>query len=115
MPGIFDKLNSELETIGKRAQAALDEGRLSIEKFRLQRDRDEAARKLGYIMHRRERGQTVDTLEVDAWLVRIDNLDAAIAKVEREMAASKGEVVSVSETPAPATAETVESEVKAGE
>lgn len=112
MAGILQRLNSELETFGKRAQAAIDEGRLQLEKFRLQRDRDEAARKLGYIMHRRERNQTVDPLEVDAWLVRIDNLDAAITKVEREMAATKGEVVSVSESPAPAATEAVESEVK---
>ena len=112
MAGILQRLNTELETFGKRAQQALDEGRLQLEKFRLQRDRDEAARKLGYIMHRRERGQTVDSLEVDAWLVRIDTLDGQISKIEREMAATKGEVVSVSETPAPASAQETEAEVK---
>jgi hypothetical protein len=112
MAGILQRLNTELETFGKRAQQALDEGRLQLEKFRLQRDRDEAARKLGYLMHRRERGQTVDSLEVDAWLVRIDTLDGQISKIEREMAATKGEVVSVSETPAPASAQETEAEVK---
>lgn len=112
MAGILQRLNSELETFGKRAQQALDEGRLQLEKFRLQRDRDEAARKLGYLAHRRERGQTVDPLELDAWLVRIDNLDAAIAKVEREAAATKGEMVTVSQAPPPPGAETSEAEVK---
>ena len=111
MAGIIQRLNSELETFGKRAQQALDEGRLQLERFRLQRDRDEAARKLGYLMHRRERGQTVDQLEVDAWLVRIDNLDAAITRVEREMAATKGELVTVSDAPPPPGATTGEAEV----
>ncbi|HWA59149.1 MAG TPA: hypothetical protein VG692_17990 [Gemmatimonadales bacterium] len=112
MAGIFDRLNSELETFGKRAQQALDEGRLQIERFRLARERDEAAKKLGYLVHRRDRGNVVDPLEVDAWMVRIDNLDASIAKVDREMSATKGEGVTVSEAPAPAGAETGEAQVQ---
>lgn len=111
MAGIFDRLNQELETFGKKAQQALDGGKLQLERFRLLRERDEAARRLGYLIHRRERGQSVDPLELDAWLQRIDTQDAAIAKVEREMAAARGESVTVSETPAPSTAETGEAEI----
>ncbi len=111
MAGILDTLNRELETFGKRAQQALDEGKLQLERFRLQRERDEAAKKLGYLIHRRDRGRTVDPLEVDAWMQRIDAHDASIAKVEREMAATRGESVTVSEAPAPASAQTGESEI----
>lgn len=111
MAGILDRLNSELETIGKRAKDALDEGRLQIERFRLQRERDEAAKKLGYLVHRRDRGNAVEPLEIDAWMVRIDNFDASIARVDREISAAKGEAVTVSETPAPAGATTGEAEV----
>jgi hypothetical protein len=53
----------------------------------------------------------VDQLEIEAWLQRIDQHDEAIAKVERELASRKGEVVSVSETPPPASATTGEAEV----
>lgn len=111
MAGLFDRLNSELETIGKRAQQALDEGRLQIERFRLLRERDEAAKKLGYLTHRRERGNVIDPLEIDAWMVRLDTLDASIARVDREMSAARGEAVTVSETPAPAGAQAGEAEV----
>jgi len=111
MGGIFDRLNTELETFGKRAQRAMEEGKLSLERFRLQRDRDEAARKLGYLFHRRERGTSVDSLELDAWLTRIDSLDASIARVEREMASTRGEAVTVSQAPPPAGATTGEAEV----
>ena len=111
MAGILDTLNRELETFGKRAQQALDEGKLQLERFRLQRDRDDAARKLGYLVHRRDRGRTVDPLEVDAWMQRIDAHDASIARVEREMAAAKGESVTVSDAPPPATAQTGEAEI----
>ncbi len=111
MSGIMDRLNNELETIGKQARRALDDGRLQIEKFRLQRERDEAARKLGYLFHQRERGRTIDQLEMDAWLVRIDVLEESIQKVEREMAAEKVEAVTVQTKPAPASATTGESEI----
>jgi hypothetical protein len=111
MAGIFDTLNRELETFGKRAQQALDEGKLQLERFRLQRERDEAAKKLGYLFHQRERGRTIEQTELDAWLQRMDAHDAAIMRVEREMATVKGESVTVSDAPPPASAQTGESEV----
>lgn len=111
MAGILDTLNRELETFGKRAQQALEEGKLQVERFRLQRERDEAARKLGYLVHRRERGRTVEAPEVDAWLQRMDSCDAAITRIERELASTRGESVTVSEVPPPANAQTGEAEV----
>ncbi len=111
MAKIFDRLNQELESFGRRAQQALDDGKLQLERFRLLRERDEAAKRLGFLVHRRERGRTVDQLEVDAWLQRIDGHDSAIARVERELAARKGESVSVSTSPPPAAADTGEAEV----
>ena len=42
MSGILDKLNKELEQFGRRAQAALDEGKLQLERMRLRREQDEA-------------------------------------------------------------------------
>jgi len=111
MSGLIDKLNHELETFGRKAQQALDGGKLHLEKFRLQRERDEAARRLGYLFHRRERGQQVEATEIDAWLTRIDEHDASIAKLEREIAAVKAEAVTVSEAPPPAGATTGEAEI----
>jgi hypothetical protein len=111
MARFIDRLNQELESFGRKAQQALDEGKLQLERFRLQRERDEAARRLGYLFHRRERGRTVDQLEIEAWLQRVDQHDEAIAKVERELASRKGETVSVSESPPPASATTGEAEV----
>jgi hypothetical protein len=111
MARIIDRLNQELESFGKKAQQALDEGKLQLERFRALRERDEAARRLGYLLHRRERGRTVDQLEVDAWMVRIDGHDAEIARIERELAARKGEAVVVSDAPPPANATTGEAEV----
>jgi hypothetical protein len=111
MAGFIERLNQELETFGRKAQAALDEGKLQLERLRLRREQDEAARLLGLLYHRKTRGQDTDVLEFDAHLVRLDNLATALARVDREIAAAKGEEVSVSDAPPPAS--TVPAEVVA--
>ena len=94
MPGFMERLNQELESFGRKAQAALDEGKLQLERLRLRREQDEAARRLGLLYHRKVRGQDTDVLEFDAHLVLLDNLAADIARLDREIATAKGEEVS---------------------
>jgi hypothetical protein len=97
---LFDRLNQELEAFGKKAQAALDEGKLQIEVLRFKRQRDHAARDLGLLVYRRERGGEVEARRIDALMLRLDDLGPEIDRLERQIAeAKKGRV----------TAETVES------
>lgn len=109
MSSLFDRLNQELESFGKRAQAALDEGKSQIELLRVRRHRDMVARDLGILVHRRERGGDADTVRYDALLVRFDDLESQIATLEREVAASRhGDEPAEATPPAPpADAETV--------
>jgi outer membrane murein-binding lipoprotein Lpp len=86
---LFDRLNQELEAFGKKAQAALDEGKLQIEVLRIRRRRDNAARDLGLLIHRRERGGVVETARIDALMLRIDDLQADIARLERQIGESR--------------------------
>jgi len=86
MAQLFDRLNQELETFGKRAQAALDEGKLQIELLRHRRQQDRAARELGLLIHRRERGGEVDARRIDAALLRLDDLAAEIGRLEERLA-----------------------------
>ncbi len=102
MAGILDRLNTELEQFGRKAQAALDEGKLRLEFFRLRREQDETARDLGRKVHRRERGGESDPAAIDGLMLKLDQLDAEITRVERAIASVGGEAVSVAETPAPA-------------
>jgi hypothetical protein len=81
---LFDRLNQELEAFGRKAQAALDEGKVQIELLRVRRKRDSAARDLGLLIHRRERGGEVEPHRVDALLLRLDELEAEIARLERQ-------------------------------
>ncbi len=79
---LFDRLNQELTEFGKKAQAALDEGKLQIELLRYRRKQDGAARDLGLLIHRRERGGEFDQRRMDALLLRLDDLDKEIGRLE---------------------------------
>ena len=82
---LFDRLNQELEAFGKKAQAALDEGKLQIELLRLRRRRDNAARDLGVMVHRRERGKEIEPRRIDGLLTRLDDLEAEIGRLELQI------------------------------
>jgi outer membrane murein-binding lipoprotein Lpp len=82
---LIDRLNHELEAFGKKAQAALDEGKLQIELLRLRRRLDGAARDLGLLVHRRERGGETDARRFDALMLRLDDLQADVARLEKQI------------------------------
>jgi outer membrane murein-binding lipoprotein Lpp len=86
---LFDRLNQELEAFGKKAQAALDEGKLQIELLRLRRRQDHAARELGLMVHRRERGGEMEPRRIDALMLRLDDLQAEIARLEAQISQAR--------------------------
>ncbi len=86
---LFDRLNHELEAFGKKAQAALDEGKLQIELLRVRRQLDKAARDLGLLVHRRERGGETEARRFDALLLRLDDFQAEVARLEKEISGAR--------------------------
>jgi hypothetical protein len=86
---LLDRLNHELEAFGRKAQAALDEGKLQIEQMRVRRKRDLTARDLGLLVHRKERGGQVEPRRVDALLLRLDDLEAELGRLERQGAEAR--------------------------
>ena len=106
---LFDRLNQELEAFGKKAQAALDEGKLQIDLLRVRRRQDNAARELGLIFHRRERGIPVEARRIDALMLRLDDLQSEIARLEQQIAQRRASgPVSVHHAPAPVGSEPAE-------
>lgn len=96
---LFDRLNHELEAFGKKAQAALDEGKLQIELLRARKRRDSAARDLGMLIFRKERGGEVEVRRIDALLLRLDDLDAAVGRIERQITEAKAQRPAASAPP----------------
>jgi hypothetical protein len=86
---LFDRLHQELDAFGKKAQAALDEGKIQIELLRIRRRRDNCARDLGLLIYRRERGGEVPPSRVEALLLNLDELEADIARSERQLAEAR--------------------------
>jgi hypothetical protein len=86
---LFDRLNQELEAFGRKAQLALDEGKVQIELLRVRRRQDRAARDLGLMLHGRERGRETDARRVDALLLRLDDLEVEITWLERQLAEAR--------------------------
>jgi hypothetical protein len=86
MAELLDRLNRELGTIGRRAQAAIGDGKLQLDLLRLRRMQDNAARDLGLLIHRRERGRDVDLRRIDSLLFRLDDLETQIGRIEAELA-----------------------------
>jgi hypothetical protein len=96
---LFDRLNQELEAFGKKAQAALDEGKLQIDLLRVRRRLDRAARDLGLLVHRRERGGETESRRFDALMLRLDDLQAEITRLERQVSHSHRGVTSAGNSP----------------
>ena len=86
---LFDRLNQELEAFGRKAQWAIDDGKLQIELLRLRRRQDHVARDLGLLLHRRERGGEADPRRIDALLLRLDDLAREIGRLEGQLQEAK--------------------------
>lgn len=86
MSTLFDRLNQELEAFGKRAQEVFDDGRVRLDLMRVRNQRDAAARELGYLVHRRERGEEVEQGRIDAAMLKMDDLAKEVARLEKELA-----------------------------
>ncbi len=84
MSSLMDRLQKELEQLGKNAQEALEEGKTRVRVLRLERQRDNAARDLGMLAWRKERGGEVDARRIESLLFRLDDLDAEIARAKAE-------------------------------
>lgn len=101
MPTFLERMNQVVESAGKRAQAAVEHTRLLIEQQRVRGERQHHQMELGRLVHAEGRGTAPDPARRDELMVALDKAEAELARIERELAASKGEVVSVAEEPAP--------------
>lgn len=87
---LFDRLASGLDSLGRRANQALDEGKLRVDLARVRRRMDAAARSLGYLTYRQAKGTAASPSEVDGLVRRIaeaqtevDRIEAALNEVKR--------------------------------
>jgi len=99
MSTLFERLDSAASELGKKLQAGVETVRLQAELMKLQHTRRGALEELGRFAHTEARQGTQDQARRDSLLGTVDDLDAQVAKLERELTAAKGEVVTVHEKP----------------
>ena len=82
---LFDRFAAGLETLGKKANQALDEGRLRVELMKARRRMDAAARDLGYVTYRQAKGTQASPTDVESLTQRIAEAEAAAARIEAQL------------------------------
>ena len=82
---LFDRFTAGIETLGKKANQALDEGKLRVELVRVRRRMDHAARDLGYLTYRQAKGTQAAPADVEALTRRIADAESAAARIEAEI------------------------------
>ena len=83
---LFDRFAAGLETLGKKANQALDEGKLRVELVRARRRMDNAARDLGYLTYRQAKGTAAAPADVEVLTRRIAEAEAAVERLEAQIA-----------------------------
>ncbi len=79
---LMDRIAGGLETLGKKANQALDEGKLRVDLLRARRRMDAAARDLGYVTYRQAKGQGAPEGEIASLTRRIADAEAEVARVQ---------------------------------
>jgi len=79
---LMDRVAAGLETLGKKANQALDEGRLRVDLLRARRRMDGAARDLGYVTYRQAKGQTAPEGEIESLTRRIAAAEAEVGRIQ---------------------------------
>ncbi|MGQ0650040.1 MAG: hypothetical protein ACT4P7_21025 [Gemmatimonadaceae bacterium] len=87
---LWDKLRSELDSAGRKAQRTIDEGRLRLEGMRARQYADRAAQALGYAVHKDHAGlQALDETARARLLVALTERLNEVAKLEEQLKAAR--------------------------
>lgn len=86
---LFDRVAAGLDTLGRKANQALDEGKLRVDLARVRRRMDAAAQSLGYITYRQAKGEAASPTEIEALTRRIADAEGEVARIEASIAEVK--------------------------
>ncbi len=86
---LFDRVAAGLDTLGRKANQALDEGKLRVDLARVRRRMDGAAQSLGYLTYRQAKGESAAPSEIENLTRRIAETEAEVARIEAAIAEVK--------------------------
>jgi hypothetical protein len=79
---LMDRVAAGLETLGKKANQAIDEGKLRVDLLRARRRMDTAARDLGYVTYRQAKGQSPPEGEIESLTRRIGAAEEEAKRIQ---------------------------------
>ena len=88
---LMDRIAGELQMLGKKANQALDEGKLRVDLLRARRRMDAAARDLGYVTYRQAKGKGAPEGEIASLTRRITEAEAEVARIRAAIDKIRGE------------------------
>ena len=96
MTTFIDRIDRGIERMAHGLRDGVERGRLGLEKTRLQSERRRLAAKLGMLTWRKARGKAEASVEDrEALCLQLDDVEARLDKVEKELATHRVEVVGV--------------------
>lgn len=87
---LIDRVAAELDKLGRKANQALDEGKLRMELHRVRRRKDNAARDLGYVAYRQAKGEAPPPGEIETLTRKIAQAEAEVARLQAEIERVRG-------------------------
>lgn len=96
MTTFIDRIDQGIERMAHGLRDGVERGRLGLEKTRLLSERRRIAAELGLLTWRKTRGKAEASVEDrEALCLQLDDVEARLDKVERELATHRAEVVGV--------------------
>lgn len=96
MSTFIDRIDRGIERMAYGLRDGVERGRLGLEKTRLLSERKRIASELGLLTWRKARGTAEASVEDrEALFLQLDDVEARLDKVERELATRRAEVVDV--------------------
>jgi hypothetical protein len=106
--GLMDKVKQVAGEMGEAAKKGASQVQTKVEQTQLRRKADEAARRLGYLVHRERTGGAAAGAEADGLVADITDLEEQIAAAAAAEAAGSTISPQGPEVPPPATGQAAE-------
>lgn len=96
--GLMDKMKAQAQNVAAQAKSAAGQAQDKMEQMQLRKKADEAAKKLGYLIHKERTGGAAAGAEAEALIAEITDLERQMVEDE-----SAGATAAAPETPAAPT------------
>ena len=78
--GLMDKMKAQAQNVAAQAKSAAGQAQEKMEQAQLRKKADEAAKKLGYLIHKERTGGAAAGAEADKLVAEISDLERQIAE-----------------------------------